>query len=237
MKDGIERRDSFEFIQLHNPEFWIYIVLLGIGIVTFVVTDNTSIHSFPSAFLLAVSLWALYLIPWVIFIRHEELFNPEPTKLALIGFLWGEFVATFAISLEANNAVISLLGKFAGPDFAGRWGASISAPIVEELSKGLGIVVLLLPARPYFRSTFDGAILGAFTGLGFQVLEDLVYSLSAAALTAAGGESKAIIGQFLARGFLAGLWSHALYSAIVGAGIAYFATATGMAPTPSPRTF
>lgn len=224
--DRSGRGYPFRFFQPHNLVFWLYVVLLPIGVIYFLDLVDDSIRAFPTAFVLATILWIIYVIPWVLFLRHEEMYDPEPAKLAFVGFVWGAFVATFVMAIEANAAVIALVGKLGSPELARDWGASISAPIVEETSKGIGIVVLVVLSRRHVRNVFDGAVLGAFVGLGFQVLEDLVYALNAATAAGPGNEVHAVFGQFVARGFMGGLWSHALYSALVGAGIAYYLTRT-----------
>jgi len=224
--DQSGRGHGFRFVQPHNAAFWLYVILLPIGVLYFLDLIDDSVRAFPSAFVLAAVLWILYLIPWVLFIRHEDMYDPEPTKLAFVGFVWGSFIATWVMAIEANAAIISLVGKLGSPELARNWGPTIAAPIVEETAKGLGVVMLVLLGRRHVRSTFDGAVLGAFVGLGFQVLEDFLYSTNAAAAAGPGNEAQAVLGQFFARGFMAGLWSHALYTGLVGAGIGYFVSRT-----------
>jgi RsiW-degrading membrane proteinase PrsW (M82 family) len=63
------------------------------------------------------------------------------------------------------------------------------------------------------RSAFDGAVLGAFIGLGFQVFEDVIY-----VLTSAGGINTGESGaaSTLATRLLTGFGSHAVYSTVSG---------------------
>ena len=68
----------------------------------------------------------------------------------------------------------------------------------------------------------DGAVYGAFVGLGFQVVEDFIYAVNAVGIAGQGDRVGPVIVTFFLRGFLAGLWSHTLFSALAGAGIAYF---------------
>src|SRR6202000_960317 len=81
----------------------------------------------------------------------------------------------------------------------------------------------VLIARAQVNSVLDGFVYGAFVGLGFQVIEDIVYALNAVALAGHGDRPGPVIGIFLLRGFLGGLWSHTLFSALAGSGIAYAA--------------
>ncbi|MCK5735099.1 MAG: PrsW family intramembrane metalloprotease, partial [Spirochaetaceae bacterium] len=213
---------KYLYYQPFNPAYWLFLLLLCLGVYLFTrqVSEAIGAYFYISAF--AVLLWGVYSIPWFLFLINEELYDRQPAAVALLGFLWGGFIATFVMALEANSALIGILGKTVSPEFARDWGASISAPLVEELAKGLGIVTLVLLAKDRFRSIYDGIIIGAFTGLGFQVFEDLIYTFSAANLTAAGAEWRAVLSTFLGRGIVSGLWSHAMYSALVGAGIASY---------------
>jgi RsiW-degrading membrane proteinase PrsW (M82 family) len=58
-------------------------------------------------------------------------------------------------------------------------GACIIAPIVEEFLKPIGLFILLSEKSEF--SLFDWILLGTFAGLGFKLLEDLVYGLMAMA--------------------------------------------------------
>jgi hypothetical protein len=70
-------------------------------------------------------------------------------------------------------------------------------------------------------SVLDGVVYGAMVGLGFQIIEDIVYALGAVALAGRGDHVEPVITTFLLRGFLAGVWSHTLFGALAGAGIGY----------------
>jgi len=225
-----KQQDRNLLYQPQNPAYWLFLFLLIVGVIVFMKQVVIVFSSYFWVSVFAMFLWALYTIPWLFFLGHEELYDRQPVPLALLGFLWGGLIATFVMALEANTALIGIVGKLISPEFARDWGASISAPFVEELAKGLGIVMLILLARDRFRSIYDGTVIGAFTGLGFQVFEDMIYTFSAANLTASGAEWKAVLTTFLSRGFIAGLWSHAMYSALVGAGIAAFILNRGKSP-------
>jgi hypothetical protein len=52
------------------------------------------------------------------------------------------------------------------------------------------------------------------------VVEDVVYAVSAVAAAGRGDDVGPVVATFFVRGFLAGLWSHTLFSALAGAGVA-----------------
>jgi hypothetical protein len=58
-------------------------------------------------------------------------------------------------------------------------------------------------------------------GLGFQIVEDVVFSLAAVSLAGQGDRVQPVVATFLLRGFLSGVWSHTLFGALGGAGLGY----------------
>lgn len=217
---------SFRLWQPQNPVLWLFVLLLFSGILQFghQVSVGASLH--PTAVIYSFLLWSIYVIPWLVFINHRELFARQSRRSAWVGFLWGGFIATWVMALHANAAIINILAKTVSADFASEWGAAISAPIVEETSKGLGIIVVILLVGSRLRSPYEGMVLGAFVGLGFQVFEDWLYTVNAAELNFGENDFQAVFGTFLMRG-VAGLFSHAMYTAIVGAGIGFIASREG----------
>jgi RsiW-degrading membrane proteinase PrsW (M82 family) len=157
-------------------------------------------------------------VPLWWFIRYLDRYTSLPTTIAVAGFLWGGLAATWAFAQPANDALISLYGKEFGQAFAIDWAAALAAPITEELSKAAGFVLLLTLAPRIVRSPFDGLILGAFIGLGFQILEDVSYTWHAAQAQFGLDQGQAAAGIIGARTAV-GLASHWLYSGIFCAGI------------------
>jgi hypothetical protein len=114
---------------------------------------------------------------------------------------------------------MNLYAKGFGASFAFDWGAALAAPIDEELAKGAGVLLLIVLAPKLIRSPFDGLILGAFVGLGFQISEDISYAWIGAAN--AFGDVGAAWTTIVAR-TIASIPSHWMYTAIFGAGLVWF---------------
>jgi hypothetical protein len=70
------------------------------------------------------------------------------------------------------------------------------------------------------RSAFDGFVLGAFLGLGFQVVEDVIYVVQAADAHFGADQTQVAIDVIGARSRTA-LTSHVMYSALFCAGFVY----------------
>ena len=122
------------------------------------------------------------------------------------------------LALYTNTPLIELIFKLTGdPQLTSDWGAAISAPLVEELFKGLGIVLLVSIARAELDDVLDGFVWGAMVGIGFLLVEDVFYFVRAFGET---GSLFTVFQMFLIRILGAGPYSHFLYTGLVGMGIA-----------------
>ena len=173
-----------------------------------------------TAFVIGSILFLIYTIPWIIFLRHVDRWSTIPTKLLVAGAAWGGLTATLFIALTANGALLSIYAKEFGTPSAADWAPAFTAPINEEWGKGIGILLLMYIAPKIIRSPFDGFIVGAFLGLGFQIVEDLLYVVNQADLGFGANQVSAAIQIVVVRS-IAGLFAHAFFSAIFGAGLVY----------------
>ena len=175
--------------------------------------------AFPLATVTATVLFTLYAVPFILLVRMIDYLAREPLRLQVLAVLWGGTVATSA-AISGGTAVADLLAKLASPEVAAAWGPAVSGAAVEEVVKvaGIAAIALIVPGR--IKSVVDGFVYGALVGLGFQVVEDIVFGVDAVA--AVGADTVVpVIATVLVRGFLGGLWSHTLFTALAGAGLAY----------------
>lgn len=113
----------------------------------------------------------LYILPLIGLDRYD----PEPFWLLAFSFGWGAIVAVI-ISFIGNTtfgavAVIST----GSPGLADVMTAVIAAPLFEESSKGVGLLVLLIFFRRYFDDILDGIVYGGVIALGFATVENVLY--------------------------------------------------------------
>jgi protease PrsW len=215
--------ETFRLWQPHNPAFWVWAVGVAAGLLSFLQQLTSVSQVYVPAVVGGIVTWSLFLIPWIVFLRHKDRYEREPARLATAGFFWGGLAATFAIALPGNDAALGLYSKLVSPTFAATWGPPLTAPVVEESAKACGIVLLILLAPRLVRSAYDGLILGAFVGLGFQTFEDWLYTVQGAAQTLGQNQAWTVAQTFLLRGVFTGLFTHALYSALAGMGIIWLA--------------
>lgn len=202
------------------PAFWMVLLLVGAGAWRIALIFTDAVTLYPRASIAAFILFALYAVPFVQVVREVDFLEREPPELLVTAFVWGGLVAT-AMANIGNTAAQDILAKLFSPAFSDRWTPALAGPLNEETLKALGVVAILLLARRHINSVVDGFVYGALVGLGFQVVEDFVYSINAVVLAGDGDQITPVVATFLVRGFLGGLWSHTLFTALVGAGIGY----------------
>jgi RsiW-degrading membrane proteinase PrsW (M82 family) len=206
---------------LRRPAFWLLAALLVVGAWRVVAMLRSAWAVYPIATGTALVLFALYAVPFVLLVRVLDYLEREPPLLLAAAFGWGGLVAV-ATAIPGNAAVSDLTAKLGSPAFAATWGPALAGPLVEEPVKVLGVVMVVLVAGRQINSVIDGFVYGAFVGLGFQVVEDVLYAVNAVALAGRGDRIDPVVVTFLLRGFLGGLWSHTLFSSLAGAGVGYF---------------
>jgi protease PrsW len=210
----------FVFYQPRNFAFWGYLLLVGVGILVFFSTLAREYDAYGQAIGLAVTSFAIYGALFWWFAAHIDHYAKLPAKLMVVAFLWGGFAATGAMAANANDAILSLYAKTFGQVWALNWGPGLAAPFTEEPAKGSGLLLLIALAPRQVRTAFDGFILGAFIGLGFQILEDISYAMTSAGTQFGANQVGASIATILLRMF-SGVAAHILYSAIFCAGLVY----------------
>jgi RsiW-degrading membrane proteinase PrsW (M82 family) len=155
----------------------------------------------------------LYLIPFMLLDRYD----PEPLWLLALAFAWGALVAVL-VSIVANTAItiVAAIGAaIAGlpPELGMLVGAVLSAPIFEEGSKGVGLLILLIFFRRYFDDVLDGIVFAGVIALGFATVENVLYYGNG--LRAGGWYGLGIL--FLMRGILSP-FAHATFTSVTGIG-------------------
>ncbi len=202
------------------PGLWVVLALLLAGAVRIGAIGVRFGMTYPLATLTATVLFALFAVPFWIIVSELDFLEREPISLRLVAFAWGGLVAT-AVSIPGSAALENLVAKLGSPHLAAEWGAALAAPTVEEIAKTLGVAAVVLIARGHVDSVLDGVVYGALVGLGFQIVENIVFAIGAVALAGQGDVVRPVVVTFLVRGFLSGMWSHTLFGALAGVGIGY----------------
>ncbi len=205
-----------------QPAYWFFVALAFAGIFLIGQEQVTYFLSYPGAWFLSILLLAAVAIPVGVIIYRLDQFEPEPASLIAIALIWGGVVA-LSFAAVVNSAFLTFLQQVLPAARVESWGASVVAPLDEEFYKGAGLVMIFLIARNEIDGLMDGLVYGAMIGLGFQVVENVQYFIHAAA-QAGGNGLGAVAGTFFVRVLIAGLYSHMLFTGLIGFGFAYFVT-------------
>jgi RsiW-degrading membrane proteinase PrsW (M82 family) len=144
-----------------------------------------------------MGLFLAALLPTLIYLAlfwWLDKYEKEPWALFLAAFLYG---CIPAVELAIGG------GEF--------FSMAIVAPIVEELVKGLAVLLVFLIWRREFDGILDGILYGAVVGLGFAMVENFFYFLQ-------GAEQGNVLVIILLRSFAFGL-NHAFFTAFTGASL------------------
>jgi RsiW-degrading membrane proteinase PrsW (M82 family) len=204
-------------------------VLIGLLIFSFLVHLGVVANMRPEAtrvFLLALMLSTLLSAIPVALLWFLDRREREKRFLLVAAFLWGGLIAT-AISLPFNTAFFRfadawvmnnpIVSEALGPDATSMLAAPISAPIVEEIAKALGVLVIFWLLRAEFDNMRDGIVYGALVGIGFNWYEAALYVVQSY-----DEHGFASYGwQLGARYALFGLGGHALFTGIFGASLGF----------------
>lgn len=159
------------------------------------------------------SIGLLQAVIYLLFIRAIDLYEREPLRYVIPVFLWGFAVAT-TVSLVFNTLFQLTLSSVTSVRTASFFTAIVSAPLVEESSKGLALLIIFFIAYLLRRRTgliefagvMDGIVYGSAVGFGFAIAEDLLYGLQYGPET------------FVVRRIFGG-FAHASFTSLTGIGI------------------
>lgn len=146
-------------------------------------------------------------------VRWLDTWEPEPRGALLFGLLWGAGVAVL-LAVTVNDLTMWFVAHATGdPDAAYRTTALVSAPVVEEIGKGLGVLVIYLARRRYFDGVVDGIVYAGVVAAGFAFTENVLYF----------GQAGELLPQTFAMRGLATPFAHLLFTACTGAAIGWAA--------------
>ncbi len=153
----------------------------------------------------------LVVIPTYLWIDRYE---AEPTRYLVFGFLWGALCAAAGALLLNTGFTLVLLLVGQDPDSADLLGAVVSAPVVEEGLKGLGILLIVLLRRHHFDGIVDGIVYAGLIGAGFAFTENILYL--GRIYTDYGGQG---LGYLFFLRCVMGPFAHPLFTSMTGIGL------------------
>ena len=167
------------FIDKHKIKLLIFLAIWGFFsgckiLLTLFGKPNGLEAKYP-LFSLTISLVSLYVIPMIFLIRYlVKRFDISKKVLHL------SWVLGITASYYFSGIGQTLLGAFwllvvkPPQSFIDAWGAAVTAPIHEEVGKGLVVLLVLLLFKQL--NLKNALVSGLIVGLSFQVVEDCVYT-------------------------------------------------------------
>lgn len=180
------------------------LVLLVAGGIGLIVLGLTVLELGPVTALLSGIVAFVPAVFYLMILLWLDRYDPEPAWLLAGAFAWGGLFAIL-VSGIAN----SIFGAFAGDTLAG----VISAPIFEEGTKGLGVLLIALAFRREFDSVVDGIVYAGVVALGFATVENVSYYGRSLNTNGMGG----LVVTFFLRGVLSP-FAHVLFTSMTGIG-------------------
>ncbi|MGW9631412.1 PrsW family intramembrane metalloprotease [Agromyces sp. NPDC055520] len=147
-------------------------------------------------------------------VRWVDRWEPEPRWALWFAFLWGAAVSV-AIALVVDLGV-QLALEFAEPGGAPDEAlqAVVQAPFVEELAKGIGVLLIYAFSRSHFDGPVDGIVYAATVAAGFAFTENVLYFGTALAE----GGAQTLGATFVVRGLFSP-FAHVLFTVCTGLAI------------------
>jgi RsiW-degrading membrane proteinase PrsW (M82 family) len=178
----------------------VIVAILMFSIMGFKGTMVGGIMAFlPAPFYLILFLWI-------------DRYDPEPSWALAVAFGWGalfSILVSFVVNTFFGSVAAALIGGPQGDVLS----AVVSAPLIEEATKGLGVLLFLLFLRKEFDGIIDGLVYAGIVALGFATAENVLYYGRTYVNEGSGG--------LLMIGFMRGILSpfaHSLFTSMTGIG-------------------
>ena len=142
---------------------WVTMIVLGLG--GLVIAILIFLLGGPAGALIATLLAAVSFPVLILVCFWLDRYEPEPAGYRLAALGWGA-VAAVMLSFLAEQFLFGLPGT---NEFVA---AAVGAPVVEELTKGLFFVAIIVFRRSEIGGLLDGIIYGALVGIGFAFVGD-----------------------------------------------------------------
>lgn len=179
-------------------------VLIGLSILAAAFALLIGVSN-PAGLLVAVPCTTVAMLVVLAGFFWLDRWEPEPSRLLLLAFLWGATVAV----------VVSLVLELASSEVLGDGVVLVvAAPLIEEAAKGAFLLVMLTGVRRReFDGVVDGLVYAGFTAVGFAFIEDIGY------IAQSFGEGTDIGAATIVLRLVLAPFAHPLFTAMTGIGI------------------
>ena len=203
------RRDASNSLWVAVVGVLLVFLLIVVGWLLVTLEASAIIMALPAMVPLAIVLGSAW---WL------DRWEPEPRLLLALGLVYGAGASVLG-TLWGGNLMMRVTGKALELPIGEAIAISVQGPVVEEVMKGLGLLLILAIARREFDGPVDGFIYAAMIGAGFAFTENILYFANA------GEES--LVWTLVVRGILSP-FAHALFTGLAGMALGWAARYGGM---------
>jgi len=168
-KDGQEEKLDIPDVKWLLPVLLIAIVLGFLALLGMTATPGLVVLFIP-CFVVGFSFPSLI---WISYVYSKDIYEPEPARVVMIAMTWGMLSTIPSLIFEVPSVYL--------PASMAWMSATIVAPFVEEAFKPMILPFL----RIKIDDELDGIIYGVTAGMGFAIMENLNYEMSAIVGTSA----------------------------------------------------
>ncbi|MBN3458009.1 PrsW family intramembrane metalloprotease [Mycobacterium sp. DSM 3803] len=165
---------------VYRPEsavFWVFVVALVVGVTGVVAEFGAAVRETLDAQVALGPVWLGFMAFLVWLILRFDTFRSArryPQALAASAALGGS--TALVMALNGNDALGQLWAAVLPPEVFAAWNAALTAPFMEEAAKAMCAAVVLVLCAAVLNRIAHALVVGMFVGLGFDVMEDLVYA-------------------------------------------------------------
>lgn len=184
-------------------------------------------YKMESAALQTGILVAMLPVPvYLLLILWLDRYEAEPLWMLALAFLWGATFSAF-MAIIINSLGADIVEQAYGRAEARFYGLVISAPLVEEFSKGLVLFVLFFWKKEEFDGIMDGIVYAGMVGLGFAMTENIKY-YGDAAMASSAMRMDHLTPTVIMRGGISA-FAHPLFTSMTGIGLGWARQSTNKA--------
>lgn len=202
---------------------WSFLLITVVGLCAAVLVPvGMSLFPGPDVVALAAGYGALFIIVTWFLLSRLLIYRGTPRLLAAAAILWGMTGAFVLGAFTVSERLITLAYSWEVDQIA----FSLGGAYPEELSKALGVWLLLHLGRAWWNRPWHGLVAGMLIGFGFEAFENMGYAVMLAIFhptSDLAGASE----MWLFR-LIAGPGLHAVCTGLVGYGIGMAVFAHGL---------
>jgi len=158
--------------------FWLYIIAVTVSCFLLLKTTGVAVGMTLDAQLALAPVWIAFMVflVWLMFKFDPYRSVRRYPQALLAGTALGGTTA-LVMAMYGNSALGQVWGRYLSPETLAAWEPALTAPFVEEAAKAVCAALILVLCSAVFTRISHALLVGMFVGAGFDVVEDLTYTV------------------------------------------------------------